>query len=124
VRLGWHTRFANAGLDQSEEMVGWLWDRHFSLVGSDNATVERFPARRDSPFVTADESARIGRTMVTGMLHRILIPLLGMALGELWQLDQLADACASDGRYDFMLTAKPLNIRGGVGSPANALALR
>ncbi len=124
VRLGWHTRFTQLGLDQSEELVEWLWDSHFALVACDNAMVERYPPRRDSPFVSAAEANRIGRTIMTGMIHRIVIPLFGLALGELWALDELASACAADGRYDFMLIAKPLNLPGGVGSPANAVAIR
>ncbi len=43
---------------------------------------------------------------------------------ELTGLDELAAACAADGRYGFLLTAKPLNLIGGVGSPANALAVK
>jgi hypothetical protein len=57
------------------------------------------------------------------MLHRILIPLLGMTIGELWDLDELARACRSRGAFDFLVTAEPLNLPGGVGSPANALAI-
>jgi hypothetical protein len=57
-------------------------------------------------------------------LHGHLIALLGMPIGELWALDALAADCAADGRYTGLLTAAPLNIRGGVGSPADALALR
>ena len=48
----------------------------------------------------------------------------GMALGELWKLDELAADCAADGVYDFFLTCKPLNIPGGVGSPPNAIAIK
>lgn len=59
-----------------------------------------------------------------GMLHRPLIALLGLLLGECWKLDELAAACAADGRYEFLLTAKPLNLIGGVGSPANAMAVK
>lgn len=33
-------------------------------------------------------------------------------------------ACAADGKYEFLLTAKPLNLVGGVGSPANAMAVK
>jgi hypothetical protein len=57
------------------------------------------------------------------MLHRVLIPLLGLTIGELWDLDELAEACNERGAYDFLLTAEPLNMTGGVGSPANALAI-
>jgi hypothetical protein len=58
------------------------------------------------------------------MMHRPLIALLGMIIGELWKLDELAEDCAADGVYEFLLTAKPLNLKGGVGSPPNALAVK
>jgi len=57
-------------------------------------------------------------------LHFWLIPCLGMTIGELWWLDDLADACAADGRWIFQLVSAPLNVRGGVGSPPNALAIK
>lgn len=57
------------------------------------------------------------------MLHRPLIALLGMALGELWKLDEVALHYAEVGRHDFFLTCKPRTVVGGVGSPPNALAI-
>jgi hypothetical protein len=57
-------------------------------------------------------------------LHRVLIGQFGMALGELWWLADLAHSCRRDGRYEVFLTAAPLNVTGGVGSPANALAFK
>jgi hypothetical protein len=50
--------------------------------------------------------------------------MLGMPLGELWDLDALAEDCAADGRYEFFLTSAPLYVPGGVGSPINAYALK
>ncbi len=47
-----------------------------------------------------------------------------MALGELWHLDDLAADCDHDGVCEFFLTSAPLNVRGGIGSPPNALALK
>jgi hypothetical protein len=47
-----------------------------------------------------------------------------MALGELWWLDDLADDCAQDGIYECLLTSAPLNAKGGIGSPPNALAIK
>jgi hypothetical protein len=47
-----------------------------------------------------------------------------MVLGELWALDQLAEHCAADGRWTSMVVANPLNLTGGAGSPANAVAIR
>jgi kynurenine formamidase len=57
-------------------------------------------------------------------LHQIAIPNLGLFLGEMWDLDELAETCALDGRYEFMLTAAPLPITGAVGSPVNPVAVR
>ena len=42
----------------------------------------------------------------------------------MWNLEELAEDCARDGRYAFFLTSAPLNIPGGVGSPPNALAIK
>jgi hypothetical protein len=112
------------GLGQSTAMVEYLWDHQLSMVASDNAGVESFPVDPDSGFVIEGEESPERGPSHNGMLHRPLIALLGLFLGECWKLDDLAEACATDGRYEFLLTAKPLNITGGVGSPANAMAAK
>ena len=84
------------------------------LVGSDNIGVE--------PTGAVPES-ELGVGIRAG-LHGHLIGLLGLALGEMWRLDELAADCAQDGVYDFMVVAKPLNVVGGVGTPANATAIK
>lgn len=112
------------GLHQSQDMVEWLWSRRFSLVAADNPGLEAFPVDPDSGFVIADEPPPERGPSHNGMIHRNLIPLLGLMLGELWRLGPLATACAADGRYTFLLTAKPLNLIGGVGSPPNAMAIK
>ena len=55
-----------------------------------------------------------------GFLHRTLIGQFGLSIGELWWLQDLADACAQDGRYEFLVTSAPLNMPNGIGSPASA----
>ena len=57
-------------------------------------------------------------------LHTIILPLLGVPLGELWDLDALADDCAATGTYDAFLTSAPLNMPAGVATPPNAIAIR
>ena len=96
------------GLEHSEAMVEYLWDAHVAGVASDTAGLEVFPTE-DGPF---------------GGLHPILIGQFGMALGELWSLDALAADCAADGVFEFMLVSAPLNVPGGIGSPANATAIK
>ena len=57
-------------------------------------------------------------------LHSAGLVDLGLTLGELWVLDDLAADCAADGTYEFMLAAQPLHLPGGMGSPLNPIALK
>jgi hypothetical protein len=57
-------------------------------------------------------------------VHEVAIVHMGLPLGEIFELDALAAECAADGRYDFLLAAGPLPIRGGVGGPVNPVAVR
>ena len=99
--------YAGPGLAPDEATLAWLWDRHVAAIVSDNVAVEAWPPRSDAEF-----------------LHFRAIPLLGMVFGELFDLEALAEDCAVDGVYEVFFAAKPLMLRGGVGSPANALALK
>lgn len=101
-------RLRSPGLAGGEDTAEWLWNNHFSAVVADNPAVEAWPHDLE----------------VDKYLHFRLIPLLGFALGEMWYLEELAADCERDGRFDFLLTSSPLNLRGGVGSPPNALAIK
>jgi hypothetical protein len=59
-----------------------------------------------------------------GMMHASMIALLGLTICEQWNLEQLAADCASDGVWECFIAVKALNLTGGVGSPANAFALK
>ena len=98
-------------------MLVWLWDHRIPLIAADNFAVECMPVAADSPLADGD-------ALGGGLLHPHVIALLGMVVGELWKLDDLAADCAGDGVYEFMLVVKPLNLVGGVGSPANATAIK
>ncbi len=56
-------------------------------------------------------------------LHLILLVNAGMTIGEIFDLEPLAAACAEEGRYEFFFSAPPLPITGAVGSPVNPLAI-
>ena len=47
----------------------------------------------------------------------------GVALLDNSLLQPLAEACAEEGRYEFMLTINPLRVIGGTGSPVNPIAV-
>lgn len=111
------------GLAQRENVLRWLWDHEIALVAADNLAVEADPVI-ESDFRVAGERPPAKGVDHSGMLHRPLIALLGMALGELWRLDELAADCAADGVREFFLTLKPLYLAGAVGSPPNAMAIK
>lgn len=97
--------FPSPGLAPDDHTIEWLWNHRVAALATDNPMVEVMPAAEDQ-------------------LHYRLIPLLGMAVGEMFYLERLADDCAASGVYDGLFTAAPLNIPGGSGSPANAIALK
>ena len=56
--------------------------------------------------------------------HWITIPIMGMTMGEIFYVKDLAEDCAADGVYEFMFVAPALPITGAVGSPTNPLAIK
>jgi kynurenine formamidase len=125
LRFGWTGWYAGAsaadkapdrylatgapGLSHDEATAAWLWDRHVAAVVADTPSLEVLP------FALESEDA---------FLHLRLIPLLGITIGELFALDDLAADCAADGVYEGLFVAAPINKLGGVGSPGNAVAMK
>jgi hypothetical protein len=65
--------------------------------------------------------------VVAGMrvpLHMIALRDLGIHFGEYWFLEDLADDCARDGVYEFLLVAPAMPVMGGTGSPVNPIAIK
>jgi kynurenine formamidase len=56
--------------------------------------------------------------------HWVVIPAMGIAMGEIFYLKDLAADCAQDGVYEFFFNAPPLNLPGGCGSPINPQAIK
>jgi kynurenine formamidase len=99
------------GLEHTERMAEYLWNSHAAAVAADCPSLEVWPqdySEAGFPF---------------GALHRILLGQFGMWIGELWELDNLADRCAQIGRHEVLIASAPLHVEGGVSSPANALAI-
>ncbi len=56
-------------------------------------------------------------------VHELALVYMGVLLGENFELDALAAACATAGRHEFLFAGQPLPIRGGVGGPVNPMAV-
>jgi hypothetical protein len=61
---------------------------------------------------------------VRAAMHVILLVHAGIHLGEMFDLELLAEACAEDGQYSFFFSAPALPITGAVGSPVNPIAIK
>ena len=116
--------FKAPGLRPGEATAEFLWDLHISAIGCDNPAVEVWPPGVGaSPELMAE--LRSDRTRLHEIFcHTLLLPMLGLPLGELWNLGPLAADCAADGRYECLFVSAPLNLPSGVASPPNALAIK
>jgi hypothetical protein len=97
-----------AALDgRDERLQQWVTDSGAVALISDNYAVEASPA---GPC-DHDPCAALP-------LHAHCLFRLGVYLGELWYLTELADWLRANKRSRFLLTAPPLRLPGAVGSPA------
>ncbi|KAL4876149.1 hypothetical protein BJY04DRAFT_223372 [Aspergillus karnatakaensis] len=94
------------GLAQSRETIEWLWQRQFAAVASDSPGYEVRPP-----------------TEKEWHMHPILLAGWGTPIGELFDLDGLAEKCEREKRWSFFFTSAPLNYTGAVASPPNATAI-
>jgi kynurenine formamidase len=56
--------------------------------------------------------------------HWVVIPMIGISMGEIFYLKDLAEDCAQDHVYEFFFCAPPLPITRAVGSPVNPMAIK
>ena len=87
----------------------WLHERQVAAVALDNVTAEVQPAEEAGGVLP---------------LHGVLIRDLGLTIGEMFDLEELAADCCADGVYEFLFVGQPLRITGAVGSPINPLAVK
>lgn len=116
--------FRSAGFHPGEDLARTLWDLHVAALACDNPGVEIWPRGSHLPDDVAAEALADPRRADEVFAHTVLLPMLGLPLGEMFFLDDLAADCAADGRYDFLFTSAPLNLPHGVASPPNALAIK
>jgi hypothetical protein len=115
---------AACGLRPGFETARMLWDLHVAAVGADNPALELWPP---GSVATAEDFQRAfaeAELSPTVFVHFALLPLLGLPIGEMFDLDALAADCASDGVYECFFTSAPLNLAHGVASPPNALCIK
>ncbi len=94
----------------SFETLEWIQNREIAAIASDTWGCEVRPNESEQG--------------INQPWHWITIPIMGLTMGEIFYLGDLADDCAEDGVYEFMFAAPALPITGAVGSPTNPLAIK
>ena len=95
---------------RDSRLLDWIGSSGLSVLVSDNFAVEAVPARvQEGPGASLP-------------LHEHCLFKLGVNLGELWYLTDLAGWLREHGRNRFLLTAPPLRLPGAVGSPTTPVA--
>jgi hypothetical protein len=102
-------KYAFIGVESSMNSVKWLWNHHFAAVAGDTIGFEC------NPVDFKDESVV--------KLHEWLLAHWGTPIGELWDLERLAEVCRERNQWSFFLTSAPLNVFGGVATPPNVIAI-
>ena len=108
-RDGWGEYAGGPAPGLSFTVADWLHDSEIAAIATDTWGFEVRPNEFDDAFQP---------------LHQVIIPHVGLFVGEMWDLDGLAEACLEDGVYEFLLTAAPIPVTGAVGAPVNPLAVR
>ena len=114
IRTGrWAKRDADGPWDVSSKSAGlhascakWLKDRDAAILGSDAAS-------------------DVSPSLVDGVgqpIHQLVIIAMGMPIFDNLDLEAVAEEAARQNRWEFLLTAAPMAVGGGTGSPFNPIA--
>ena len=97
-----------------KRLLEWIADSGVAAIAADNLAVESSSTLGVDP--------RIGHRGPNLPLHEHCLVKLGIHLGELWYVTELAAWLRANGRNRFLLTAPPLRMPGAVGSPVTPIA--
>ena len=101
----WTVSGNSAGLHAS--VIPWLRERDVAFVGSDAAT-DVMPS---------------GVEGIVQPMHTFILVGLGASIFDNMDLEALAATAARENRWEFLLTAGPIPVTGGTGSPLNPIAV-
>ena len=96
----------------------WLKKKEVACIALDNLAVEPIPFDPEGVEKVMDKDPKIFP------IHVELLVNQGMPIGEIFNFEALAADSAKDGQYDFLFSATPLRIVGGVGSPLSPVAIK
>ena len=109
ARGGWGDYAGGDAPGLSFTTAGWVHERQIAAIATDTWGMEVRPNEIPDTYQP---------------LHQVFIPNMGLLVGEIFDLEELAADCAGDRVYEFLFVAPPLPISRAVGSPVNPLAIK
>jgi kynurenine formamidase len=88
--------------------IPWIAERGVAAVASDTWGVEVRPNELPDSFQP---------------FHLPAVVHMGLLLGEMFDFEALAEACAEEGRYELFFSAPPLAVTGSAGAPPGPVAV-
>ncbi|HEV7207545.1 MAG TPA: cyclase family protein [Mycobacteriales bacterium] len=89
--------------------IDWIAEREIAAVATDTWGMEVLPNETPDVFQP---------------LHIVFIVHMGLWIGEIYDMEALAEDCGGDGVYEFMFCGPPLPFTRAVGSPLNPMAMK
>jgi kynurenine formamidase len=108
-RNGWGRYAGGDAPGLSFHSADWLFRKELAAIATDTWGFEVRPNELEGSFQP---------------LHQVVLPNIGLHIGEIFDLEALAEDCADDGVYEFFFVAPPLPVTGAVGSPINPYAIK
>jgi kynurenine formamidase len=105
---GWGSYAGGDAPGLSYYSIPWLASHGIAAVASDTWGVEVRPNEFPDSFQP---------------FHIPALVYMGLMLGEMFDFERLAEACAEEGRYEVFFSAPPLAVTGSVGGPPGPVAI-
>jgi kynurenine formamidase len=104
------------------------WDNGPTGEGKAGLHVDTIPwmhERRIAAFLPDGDGETVPSTVdeMLDPIHPLQITAMGMLAADSLQLEDLAQACEAEGRWEFLVVGLPLRLPGGTGSPWNPIAI-
>jgi kynurenine formamidase len=109
LQQGWGTYAGGDAPGLSFYTIPWLAEHDIAAVASDTWGVEVRPNELPDSFQP---------------FHIPALVYMGLLLGEMFDLEALAEACAEDGVHEMLVSAPPLPFTGTAGAPPGPVAIR
>jgi kynurenine formamidase len=106
---GDHARFLGPSAGLGLSTLAWIHDREIAAVACDNWACEVMPSPLEGVGVP---------------FHMAAIRDIGLTLGEMFNLEDIAADCDADGVWEFLFSGIGLKITGAVGSPVTPMAIK